>query len=95
MTRVLGTLVFTAAMSILVFAQASFNTTLHTTDFSGEWTEIPHEIGFTAELYDYSGGLIARIFPPKAGTYARIGCGFQHARASSLAPSIESSGADA
>ena len=38
-----------------VFGQASFNTTLQTTDFSGEWTEIPHEIGFTAELYDYSG----------------------------------------
>jgi hypothetical protein len=48
-------LVMIAALSVWVFAQASFNTTIQTTDFSGEWTEIPHEIGFTAELYDYSG----------------------------------------
>ncbi len=37
------------------FAQASFNTSYQTTDFSGEWTEIRHEIGTTADLYDYSG----------------------------------------
>jgi hypothetical protein len=49
--------------------QASFTTSYQTTDFSGEWTstgkgepslarvvgETPHEIGFTADLYDYSG----------------------------------------
>jgi hypothetical protein len=46
---------FTVMLSALVFGQAAFNTTIQTTDFSGEWTEIPHEIGFTAELYDYSG----------------------------------------
>jgi hypothetical protein len=52
-----------------VFGQASFNTSIQTTDFSGEWTstgkgepalasvvgENPHEVGFTADLYDYSG----------------------------------------
>jgi len=47
--------VFTVMLGGLVFGQASFNTSIQTTDFSGEWTEIPHEIGFTAELYDYSG----------------------------------------
>src|SRR6266850_1892925 len=55
MKRVVGSLAFTLLLSGLVFGQASFNTTIQTTDFSGEWTEIPHEIGFTAELYDYSG----------------------------------------
>ena len=55
MTRALGALVFTMLLSGLVLGQASFNTTCQTTDLSGEWTEIPHEIGFTAELYDYSG----------------------------------------
>src|SRR3989475_12754410 len=55
MPRIVGSLVFTVMLSVLVLAQAAFNTTLQTTDFSGEWTEIPHEIGFTAELYDYSG----------------------------------------
>ena len=28
---------------------------LFRSDLSGEWTEIAHEIGFTAELYDYTG----------------------------------------
>lgn len=37
------------------FAQAAFVTSYQTTDFSGEWTEIAHEVGFTADLYDYSG----------------------------------------
>jgi hypothetical protein len=55
MRRTVGSLVCTVLLSVLVFGQASFNTTIQTTDFSGEWTEIPHEIGFTAELYDYSG----------------------------------------
>ena len=64
-----GALLLTIALSIPVFGQASFNTSYQTTDFSGEWTstgkgepalaaivgENPHEIGFTAELYDYSG----------------------------------------
>jgi hypothetical protein len=65
MKRALGSLAFTVMLSVIVptlagpgngvLGQASFNTSLQTTDFSGEWTEIPHEIGFTAELYDYSG----------------------------------------
>jgi len=53
------------ALSVPALAQASFNTTYQTTDFSGEWVAVggeiplfgrtPHEIGYTAELYDYSG----------------------------------------
>jgi hypothetical protein len=43
------------ALSGRAMAQSSFPPSYQTTDFSGEWTEIPHEIGFTAELYDYSG----------------------------------------
>jgi hypothetical protein len=64
-----GCLLLTMTVSIPAFGQASFNTSIQTTDFSGEWTstgkgqpalrtvvgEDPHEIGFTAELYDYSG----------------------------------------
>ena len=30
--------------NVPLFGQASFNTSIQTTDFSGEWTEIPHEI---------------------------------------------------
>jgi hypothetical protein len=52
--------VCTALLALTVFsdpayAQPSFDTAYQTTDFSGEWTEIPHEIGFTADLYDYTG----------------------------------------
>jgi hypothetical protein len=57
------------AFAVSMFGQASFTTSIQTTDFSGEWVstgqgdpalrnvvgEMPHEIGFTAELYDYSG----------------------------------------
>jgi hypothetical protein len=43
------------ALSVLVFGQASFDASYQTTDVSGEWREIAHEIGFTAELYDYTG----------------------------------------
>jgi len=50
-----GCLLLAVLLGVLLSAQASFNTSYQTTDFSGEWTEIPHEIGFTAELYDYSG----------------------------------------
>jgi hypothetical protein len=51
----LGCLLITLAVSGPAFAQASFNTSYQTTDFSGEWSEIRHEIGTTADLYDYSG----------------------------------------
>jgi len=51
----LGCLLITFGVSGPVFAQASFNTSYQTTDFSGEWSEIRHEIGTTADLYDYSG----------------------------------------
>ena len=61
----LGCLLITVALGVPAFAQASFNTSYQTTDFSGEWTavggevpfagRVPHEIGYTAELYDYSG----------------------------------------
>ena len=51
----LASLALASVFGVLVLAQASFNASYQTTDFSGEWTEIPHEIGFTAELYDYSG----------------------------------------
>ena len=37
------------------FAQPSFLTPYQTTDFSGEWTEIPHEGNFQFDLGDYSG----------------------------------------
>jgi len=61
-------LAFTA-FAATTLGQASFTTSIQTTDFSGEWVstgqgepalrnvvgETPHEIGFTAELYDYSG----------------------------------------
>jgi hypothetical protein len=50
-----GCSLIVALFSVGVFAQATFAPTFQTTDFSGEWSEIPHEIGFTAELYDYSG----------------------------------------
>jgi hypothetical protein len=62
-------LLLVATPSTPVSGQASFATSYQTTDFSGEWTstgkgepalakvvgEDPHEIGFTADLYDYSG----------------------------------------
>ena len=44
MKQAVGSLVFTLLLSGFVFGQASFNTTIQTTDFSGEWTEIPHEM---------------------------------------------------
>jgi hypothetical protein len=44
-----------ALFSAPAYAQPSFDAPYQTTDFTGEWTEIPHEIGFTADLYDYSG----------------------------------------
>jgi len=47
--------VLTMTRGVPVLGQASFNTSIQTTDFSGEWTELTHEIGVTAELYDYSG----------------------------------------
>ena len=50
-----GCLLITVALTSPAFGQASFNTSIQTTDFSGEWTEIAHEIGFTADLYDYTG----------------------------------------
>jgi hypothetical protein len=46
---------FATLSSAPAYAQASFDTPYQTTDFSGEWTEIPHEVGFTADLYDYTG----------------------------------------
>ncbi len=54
---VTGVVCLLAAMlfSVLAFAQASFDTPYATTDFSGEWSELQHEIGTTADLYDYSG----------------------------------------
>ncbi len=65
MVAALGCLLITTAVGVPAFAQASFNTSHQTTDFSGEWTavggevpfagRVPHEIGYTAELYDYSG----------------------------------------
>jgi hypothetical protein len=62
-------LLLTITLNDAAFGQASFTTSIQTTDFSGEWTstgkgepalrvvvgETPHEIGFTADLYDYSG----------------------------------------
>src|SRR5687767_10386742 len=48
---VLAALLFSVAAS----GQASFVTPYQTTDFSGEWSEIQHEIGTTAEMHDYSG----------------------------------------
>jgi hypothetical protein len=55
--RVTGVVCVSATLlfSVLAFAQASFDTPYQTTDFSGEWSEIQHEIGTTADLYDYSG----------------------------------------
>jgi hypothetical protein len=50
-----GCVLIAMSLSVPAFAQASFPPTHQTTDFSGEWTEIPHEIGYTADLYDYSG----------------------------------------
>ena len=53
--------VWTACVALILgsaapsLGQAAFVTSYNTTDFSGEWTEIAHEIGFTADLYDYSG----------------------------------------
>ena len=47
----LAALLFNAAAS----GQASFDTPYQTTDFSGEWSELQHEIGTTADLHDYSG----------------------------------------
>src|SRR5678815_5276830 len=41
--------------SATAYGQAAFDTPYQTTDFSGEWTEIAHEVGFTADLYDYTG----------------------------------------
>ena len=62
---VLGCLLVTTALGVQLFAQASFATTYQTTDFSGEWWAVgndvpfagrmPFEVGYTAELYDYSG----------------------------------------
>ena len=54
-TIVPACLLCAVALSVTAFGQASFNTSIQTTDFSGEWTELTHEIGVTAELYDYSG----------------------------------------
>ena len=61
----LGCLLVATALGIRTFAQASFATTYQTTDFSGEWWAVgndvpfagrmPFEVGYTAELYDYSG----------------------------------------
>jgi hypothetical protein len=55
--RVTGVVCLCATLlfSVLAFAQASFDTPYQTTDFSGEWSELQHEIGTTADLYDYSG----------------------------------------
>lgn len=39
-----GCLLVTMALSVPAFAQAAFVTSYQTTDFSGEWTEIAHEI---------------------------------------------------
>ena len=50
-----GGLLITVALSEPAFSQASFNTSIQTTDFSGEWTEFGQEVGTTADLYDYSG----------------------------------------
>ena len=44
-----------ALFSAPAYAQASFDAPYQTTDFSGEWTEIAHEIERAADLYDYSG----------------------------------------
>jgi hypothetical protein len=62
---VLGCLLVTTALGVHTFAQASFATPYQTTDFSGEWWAVggdipfagrmPFEVGYTAELYDYSG----------------------------------------
>ena len=40
----LGCLLITLTLSVLALAQASFVTSYQTTDFSGEWTEIDHEM---------------------------------------------------
>ncbi len=51
-----GCLLITLTLSVPVLAQrGSFVTSYQTTDFSGEWTDINHEIGHNADLYDYSG----------------------------------------
>jgi hypothetical protein len=44
-----------ALFSVGASGQASFDTPYQTTDFSGEWSELQHEIGTTAEMHDYSG----------------------------------------
>ena len=41
--------------SVAASGQASFDTPYQTTDFTGEWSELQHEIGTTAEMHDYSG----------------------------------------
>ena len=41
--------------SVGASGQASFDTPYQTTDLSGEWSELQHEIGTTAEMHDYSG----------------------------------------
>jgi hypothetical protein len=42
-------------LSVPASAQPAFATNYQTTDFSGEWTEIPHEGNFQFDLGDYSG----------------------------------------
>ena len=59
LNRVCATAVVCLAAAWLFTAsaagQASFDTPYQTTDFSGEWSELQHEIGTTADLHDYSG----------------------------------------
>lgn len=55
-----GFLVLLAVLAVLLpsapaAAQPAFATPYQTTDFSGEWTEIPHEGNFQFDLGDYSG----------------------------------------
>ena len=51
----IGCVLLAVALAAPALGPASFTTSIQTTDFSGEWSEIVHEIGATADLYDYSG----------------------------------------
>jgi hypothetical protein len=48
-------LLLATALARPAAAQPAFDTPYQTTDFTGEWSELEHEIGTTADLYDYSG----------------------------------------
>ena len=69
----LGCLLITLTLSLPALAQGSYVTSYQ--NFSAEWTEIDHEIGHTADLYDYSGLPVnaAGRIAARVGTTRRVG----------------------